>query len=112
MKNKANLMTLTDENFNYHVLENTLLVLVKFGTNWSGPCHIMLPIIEELAREYSSKVKFCKLDVEQFPETAKKFDVRTIPTLLFFKNGRVIDQAMGVTSKSELEEKLKALFPK
>lgn len=110
MKKKTNMIALTDKNFNYQVLESTQPVLVKFGTNWCGPCHIMIPIIEELAMEYSGKVKFCNLDVDQFPETAKKFGVRTIPTLLIFKNGRILDQATGVTSKNELADKLKALL--
>ncbi len=70
----------------------------------------MLPIIEELAVEFSGEVEFCKLDVDQYPETAKKFDVRIAPTLLIFKNGRILDQETGVIAKSELAGKLKALL--
>ncbi|MCG8606929.1 thioredoxin [bacterium] len=110
MKRKEKLLTLNDENLHHYVLESKQLVLVMFRANWSGPCHIIMPILEELTVKFSGKVKFCKLNVDQFPESAKKFDVQTIPTLLIFKNGRVRDRAIGVISKNELTDKLNALF--
>ena len=110
MKEKTNIIALTDENFNHFVLESTQPVLVKFGTNWSGSCDIMMSIIEGLAVKFSGKIKFCKLDVDRFPEITAKFDVRTIPTLLFFNHGRMVDQTTGVVSKSELADKLKVLL--
>lgn len=110
MKNKAKLLSLTDENFSQHVLENVQPVLVKFVANWSGPCHIMNPVIEELAIEFSHKIRFYTLDVEKYPTVKMKYDVRVIPTLLVFTNGGIIDQATGVVSKTELVDKLNALL--
>ncbi|MFQ5639735.1 MAG: thioredoxin family protein, partial [bacterium] len=110
MKKKTNMIALTDENFTHHVLESTQPVLVKFGTNWSGSCHIMMSIIEGLAVKFSGKIKFCKLDVDRFPETTEMFDIRTIPTVLFFNHGRVAEQTTGVVSKNEVEDKLKTLL--
>ena len=110
MENKANLLSLTDENFNQHVLESLQPVLVKFGANWSGPCHIMIPIIEELAMKFSDRAKFCTLNIEDFPETAKKFDIQSFPTLLIFKDGRIVGKATGIISRNELASKLQALL--
>ncbi len=110
MKNKTSLLNLTNENFRHQVLENPHLVLVKFGASWSGPCHILTPIIEELVATFSDKVDFCRMDVDKFPEITKKFNIQCIPTLLFFNTGKVVEQTTGVISKSELEKKLLALL--
>lgn len=110
MKKKASLLNLTKENFNHQVLENILPVLVLFCSSWSGASEIMIPIIEELALEFSGKATFAQIDADQYRNIAMKFSIESIPTLLFFKNGCVDDQVTGVISKSELANKLTALL--
>ncbi len=109
MKNKASLLTLTDKNFNHQVLENVQPVLVHFRTDWSGTSYIITAIIEELALQFSGKVAFGTIDIDAHSQVAKKFGIASVPTLLFFCNGRVIDRITGVISKSELIDKLKSL---
>ncbi len=111
MKNKAGLLALTDKNFNHEVLENLQPVLVQFSTNWSGSSDIMTPIIEELALEFSGEVAFGKIEADKYSQIAMKFGIESVPALLFFNHGRVVDQTTGMISKSELAEKLKALLP-
>jgi len=108
MKNKTTLLNLAEKDFNHHVLASMQPVLVLFGTPWSGSCHIMTPIIEELSREFSGKIRFYKLAVDQFPTAAGKFDIRMNPTLVIFKNGKILDHETGVVSKTRLADKLKA----
>ena len=112
MKNKANILTLTDKNFNHQVLENLHPVLVHFKANWSGSSDIMTPIIEGLALEFSGEVAFGQIDADKYGQIATKFGVESIPTLIFFNHGRVVDRTTGVISKSELTNKLKALLQK
>lgn len=110
MKKKASLLKLTNENFNHRVLENVLPVLVLFSASWSGSSDILTPIIEELALEFSGKVISAKIDTDKYSEICLKFGIEAVPTLLFFKNGRVVDRLTGVISKSEVANKLKALL--
>ncbi len=100
----------TDSNFKEEVLESTGPVMVDLWADWCGPCHIIAPAIEELAREYQGRVKVAKLDVDANPETATKYGIRSIPTLLFFKNGQVVDHAVGAVPKKELADKLDSLL--
>jgi len=97
----------TDANFEEEVLKSDKPVLVDFWAIWCGPCRLIEPIVEELAKEYEGKVKFAKLDVDHNQNTAAKFGIRSIPTLLIFKDGKVVDQIIGAVSKSHIEEKLK-----
>jgi len=97
----------TDANFEEEVLKSDQPVLVDFWAIWCGPCRLIEPIVEELAKEYEGKVKFAKLDVDHNQNTAAKFGIRSIPTLLIFKDGKVVDQIIGAVSKSHIEEKLK-----
>ena len=110
MKNKANLLTMTDKNFNHQVLENHQPVLVHFGTIWSGSSDIMTSIIEKLALEFFGEVKFGKIDADKYGQIAMKFGIESVPTLIFFNHGRVVDRTSGVISKSELTDKLIALL--
>ena len=96
----------TDENFEAEVLNNDGLVLVDFYADWCGPCKMMAPIVDELAEEYAGSVKIGKLNVDDSPATSAKYKVMTIPTLLFIKNGEVVDTVVGVVSKSQLVEKI------
>lgn len=96
----------TDENFEAEVLNNDGLALVDFYADWCGPCKMMAPIVDELAEEYAGSVKIGKLNVDDSPATSAKYKVMTIPTLLFIKNGEVVDTVIGVVSKSQLVEKI------
>jgi thioredoxin 1 len=97
----------TDENFDEEVIKSKTPVLVDFYADWCGPCKMMGPIIEELATKYEGKWKIGKCNVDDSPATAQKYSVQSIPTLLFFKDGQVVDMKIGFQSKEALEEKLK-----
>jgi thioredoxin len=101
---------LTDKNFTLNVLDNIRPVMVMFAAGWSGPCHMITPIIKDLAATFSGKVVFCKMDVDHNPQTAARFAVAVLPTLCFFKNGSVVERINGVISKTELTDKLKRLL--
>ena len=101
----------TDQNFEEEVLKSDKPVLVDFFAVWCGPCQMMAPIIEELAKDMGDKAKVGKLDVDANQETAGKYNVSSIPTLIFFKDGQEVERVMGVQSKEELEKKLDTLTP-
>lgn len=98
----------TDNDFKTEVLESDKPVLVDFYADWCGPCRMMAPVIDELAGEYEGVVKIGKLNVDENPETTRKYRVMTIPTMMIFKNGEAVDKVIGVVPKSLLKEKLDA----
>ena len=100
------LIHLTDGNFKKEVLESDLPALVDFWAPWCGPCRIITPIIDELAKEYRNKLRICKLNVDENPRIATQYAVMSIPTLIFFKNGKVIEQVVRVLNKVELKRKI------
>ena len=102
-------VTITSENFASLRNGNQLLV-VDFWATWCGPCRMMAPIIEELAKEYEGKAVIAKCDVEENEDLATEFGIRNIPTILFFKGGEVVDKVVGAQSKAKLDEKFKALL--
>ena len=102
-------LTLTDDNFQQEVVESTQPILVDFWADWCGPCHMIAPVIEELAVDFEGRAKVGKLDVDQNPRVAEKFGIRSIPNLLVFKDGKVVDQVVGVAAKKELADKLDRL---
>ena len=94
-----------DTNFE-SILKNNKYVLVDFFAQWCGPCKMLAPIMDELSEEYKDKIKIVKLDVDESPETAKKFDIMSIPTIIFFENGVAKDTLMGLVAKNILKEKI------
>ncbi len=102
-------VTGTDANFEAEVLNSDQPVLVDFWATWCGPCRTIAPTIEELASEYSGKAKVVKLDVDHNPQTAMKYGIRSIPSLIFFKDGRPVDQMVGIVPKRVLTDKLDTL---
>ena len=109
MAENANLTTLTDDNFDDEVLDADEPVLVDFWATWCGPCRQIAPIVEDLADEFEGRAKVGKVDVDENPQVAQQYGVRSIPTLLFFKDGEVQETLVGASGKQPLKEKLEAL---
>ena len=101
-------ITFTDDNFATEVLQSDKPVLVDFWAVWCGPCKIIAPFVEELAGELEGKAKVGKLDVDNNQESAIKYGVRSIPTVLIFKGGKVVDTIIGAVPKIQLKQKLEA----
>ncbi len=101
---------LTDQNFDEVVLQSDKPVIVDFWAEWCGPCRMVGPIVEEIGNDYTDKAVVGKLDVDSNPNVTRKYGIRNIPTVLFFKNGEVADKQVGAVPKSNLVNKLDALF--
>ena len=95
-----------DSNFDAEVIKSDTPVLVDFWAEWCGPCKMIAPTLEEIAKEYDGKLKIGKLDVDSNQGVSMKFGIRSIPTLLIFKNGQVVDQVIGAVPKKMLVEKI------
>lgn len=100
----GNLKEFKDSNFDDEVLKSDKLAIVDFWAEWCAPCSMIAPIVEELANEYNGRVNVGKLNVDENSETSTKYGIRSIPTILFFKNGAILKQVVGVRSKAELQE--------
>ncbi len=100
------LLHFTDSNFKKEVLESDTPALVDFWATWCNPCRMVAPIIEELAKEYEKKIKIGKIDIDENPKTPTHYGVMSIPMLMFFKKGRVVEQSAGALSKAELKKKI------
>ena len=94
----------SNDTFNDDISSPDILTLVDFWAEWCGPCKMIAPVLEELASEYGEKLKICKMDVDANPETAPKYGIRGIPTLILFNNGDVAGTKVGALSKSQLSE--------
>ena len=98
-----------DSNFDQEVLHSDVPVMVDFYADWCGPCRMVSPIVEELAGQYTGKVKVGKLNVYESSAVARKYNVMSIPTLLFVKNGQVVDQIVGALPKDKIQQHLELL---
>ena len=101
---------ITDDNFQDEVLNSDLPVLIDFWAIWCGPCKMIAPIVEDLAKEYDGKAKIGKLDVDSNQQTSIKYGVRSIPTLLIFKGGELVDTIIGAVPKAKVVEKLELVI--
>ncbi|MGB5288300.1 MAG: thioredoxin [Ignavibacteriaceae bacterium] len=104
------LVEITDDNFETEVINSDKPVLIDFWAVWCGPCKLIAPIVEELATEYDGKVKIGKLDVDSNQQTSIKFGVRSIPTLLLFKDGKLKDTIIGAVPKKNIVDKLNSVI--
>ena len=100
----------TDDTFDKEVLESAQPVLVDFWAPWCGPCRMLTPIIEELAKEYAGKAKIGKLNTDEHPGVPGRFRISAIPTILFFKCGKMVEQRVGVQSKADIKKLLDGLL--
>jgi len=98
------ILEIGDSSFESEVLQSDKPVLVDFWAPWCGPCRAIGPIVEELAKDFSDKVKFTKCNVDENPTTPTKYGIKSIPTLIFFKDGEIQDKVIGIVAKSRLEE--------
>jgi len=103
------MIIVNDTNFEAEVIKSDIPVIVDFYADWCGPCKMMGPIFEEVAPKFEGKVKFAKLNVDEAQETAGKYGVMSIPTLLTFKNGEIVDTLVGLQDQDTLAEKAKSL---
>src|SRR3989337_252455 len=102
----GNTVQVTSQTWEKEVLKSSDAVMVDFWAAWCGPCKMIAPTIEELAAEYAGKVKIGKVDVDHNPQTASRYSIRSIPSLLLFKNGNVLEQLVGVKPKAEIKKAL------
>jgi thioredoxin 1 len=101
---------ISDQNFEAEVIKSTLPVLVDLWAPWCRPCLMVAPVIDKLAEKYNGRVKFCRINVDENPQTAAKYRIMSIPTLMFFKGGKVVDTVIGAVPEQALQPKLEALL--
>jgi thioredoxin 1 len=104
------IMEISDSSFDSEVIQSEKPVLVDFWAPWCGPCKAIGPIIEELAGEFSDKIKFAKCNVDDNPVSPGKFGIKAIPTLIFFKQGKIVDQITGMVAKSKLQQTINSVL--
>jgi thioredoxin 1 len=102
-----NITIVTDQNFEGEVLKSSQPVLIDFWATWCGPCRAISPIVEQLAKEYAGKLKVGKVNIDEHPKTPTNYDVRSIPTLLLFKDGKVVGQIVGAVPRPKIEDMIK-----
>jgi thioredoxin 1 len=104
-KEMSSAVVVTDTTFEQEIEQHDGLAVVDFWATWCGPCRMVAPILDQLAAQYNGKAKVAKLDVDANQRTAMRFNVRSIPTILFFKNGKLVDTVIGAVPKAKLESK-------
>ncbi len=102
--------SVTSDNFEETVLQARNLVMVDFWATWCGPCKIVSPVVEELAKEYEGRVLFAKVNTDENPDLASQYKIRGIPTLMFFRDGEEVDQIVGAVPKAQLKSKIDSLL--
>jgi len=100
----------TDQNWESEVLTSDIPVMVDFWASWCAPCHMIAPVVEKINREYEGRIKVGKLNVDENPAVAGKYGIMSIPTLLLFQDGKIVDRVIGVVSKKILEQKVGKLL--
>lgn len=103
-------ISVTNDTFDQEVLKASDLVMVDFWATWCGPCKIVAPVVEELAKEYEGKAKFAKVNTDENADLASRYNIRGIPTLIFFQGGEVKDQIVGAVPKAQLKSKIDSLL--
>lgn len=106
----GDILQVSDGSFESEIVNSDIPAMVDFWAEWCGPCRMVGPVVEELAKEYKGKVKIAKMDVDQNRETPAKLGIRNIPTLIFFKGGEAVNTIIGAQPKSSIEEALKKLL--
>jgi len=106
----ADLLQVTDDNFDDEIINSDIPAMVDFWAEWCGPCKMVGPVVEDLAKEYEGKIKIAKMDVDKNRQTPVRFGIRNIPTLIMFKGGDVVQTIVGAQTKSHLDEALKKLL--
>ena len=106
MADSANIVTVTDGNFKQEIEDQQGLTMIDFWAEWCGPCRLVAPIVDELANEHAEDLRVGKLDVDENQSTAIRFGVRSIPSILFFKNGEHVDTVVGAVPKAHLQQKI------
>jgi thioredoxin 1 len=101
-----NAIEISDSSFDSEVIKSDIPVLIDFWAVWCGPCRMISPFVEQIATEYSGKIKVGKIDIDQYKQVATRYGIRSIPTLLLFKGGQVVEQINGAVSKSQLVSKI------
>ena len=103
-----NMVTLSDDNFDQEVLNSPIPVLVDFWAAWCGPCRMVAPILDKIAEEFKGQMKFAKLNVDENQKIPQKYGIRSIPTMIIFKNGQIREQMIGALPENKIKDKVKA----
>ena len=106
----ANQITFTDGNFEEEVINSSIPVLVDFWAEWCAPCKMIAPTVDEIAKEFDGKLKVGKVDVDSNPKVSSKYQIRSIPSIVFFKNGKVTDQIVGAVPKVKIMSKIETIL--